>query len=144
MPPGRPTALTDQLRRKIIAALKEGVPREMAISSVGISRATFYSWLSAARQPDASSDLAEFLDEVEKAEDEAVATYVKIIKKAAPHSWQAAAWMLERRWPDMFGRKDRVSIDALKRTEAEKMARELGIEVEEVMVAIDDILSGRD
>lgn len=138
---GRPTSLTTQVSRKIITALAEGVPRETAVAAAGIGRSTFYGWLDAARQPDADPAMVAFLDGVEKAEASALVLYVKIVKRAAPKSWQAAAWMLERRWPDTFGRKDRVSIEAFKRTEAERIARELGLDPDEVLAAADAILA---
>ena len=49
---------------------------------------------------------------VEKAEDEAEATYTALVAEAAvdPKNWTAAAWWLERRRPDHFARRERVEM----------------------------------
>lgn len=137
---GRPSGLTEAVQQTIVEALELGVPREMAFADAHISRAVFYKWMARGRE-EKTGRYVEFVDAVENAEAKAVGVYVKIIHKAAPTSWQAAAWMLERRFPDQFARKDRISIEALKRTEAESVARELGLDPDEVLAAADAILS---
>lgn len=49
----------------------------------------------------------------------------------APGEWRASAWLLERRNPRQWGRRDRTPIDVEK--EAERLAKELGIEAEELL-----------
>ena len=41
---------------------------------------------------------------IKEAEAEAIAGRIQCIQKAEDHSWQAAAWWLERRYPQDFGR----------------------------------------
>lgn len=50
----------------------------------------------------------EFVDRVEKARGDTVVRALGVIQKAMPDSWQAAAWLLERRYPDEFGRRQRL------------------------------------
>ncbi len=46
--------------------------------------------------------------------------------------WTASAWYLERKFPDLFARRDRV--DATVRKEAERVAKELGVSIEEFLI----------
>jgi len=50
---------------------------------------------------------SEFRKAVEKARSEAEARTVAIVAKAMPDNWQAAAWWLERSFPDKWGRRPR-------------------------------------
>ncbi len=140
---GRTPKLTTTATAAVVQAISTGNTRDVAAAYAGVGRTTLFQWLAKGRV-EAQGIYRDFLNAVEKAEADAVVVSVALIRTAAQKNWQAAAWWLERRYPDEWGRKDRLSIESLKRTEAEKMARELGIEVEEVMSAIDDILSGRD
>lgn len=143
MAKGRPTKLNATIQAAVVKAIATGNTRDTAAAYAGVNRATLFEWLARGRR-ELTGLYRDFADAVEKAEADAIVISVALIRTAAQRNWQAAAWWLERRYPDEWGRKDRLSIESLKRTEAEKMARELGIEVEEVMVAIDDILAGRD
>ena len=55
---------------------------------------------------------AAFLKAVLKAEAEAEAAMVKHITGAAPETWQAAAWWLERKKPAEWGRVTRTHLSA--------------------------------
>lgn len=54
--------------------------------------------------------------------------------------WQADAWVLERRYPDDFGKRDRLEINI--RSEAERIAKERGLDVDEVQAEADRIIKG--
>lgn len=49
----------------------------------------------------------DFSERIKKAKATGQAQLLAIIKKAAPVTWQAAAWMLERIWWNEFGKKER-------------------------------------
>jgi hypothetical protein len=90
-------------RRKIVvdtilAALRAGNTRRAACAAANINSGTFYRWLE---------EDAAFRDAVEKAEAEAEMHCVTIIRKAADENWTAAAWWLERKFPDNWGRRER-------------------------------------
>ncbi|MHB8736496.1 MAG: hypothetical protein ACYC6M_14435 [Terriglobales bacterium] len=106
-------ARTERMER-ILTALRMGVSRKDAFTSAGISGDCFYTWLkrpgtrsfrTAEGQPPA---VITFADAVEKAEADFVISMVGVVRKAAagakdaPGSWQAAAWLLERRRPGDF------------------------------------------
>jgi len=109
---GRPTKLTPELQRKITDAIRAGNYMETAAAYAGIHKDTLYAWLKrGARDKSPKSPYRQFSDAVEKALAEAEVRDVALIAKAAEKEWQAAAWRLERKFPDRWGRKDRVQAD---------------------------------
>ena len=115
---GRPTKLDERTQEKIISAIKAGNYIETAAAYAGISKNTLYEWLKRGereKQRVEKSNKAKikkseeiyviFTDAVEKALAEAEMRDVLIIGKAAEKEWQAAAWRLERKFPDRWGRK---------------------------------------
>ncbi len=134
---GRPSKLTPEVQAKIIQAISSGNTRKTSAAYAGIGERTLMTWL-AHKGP----QYVQFQQAIEKAEAEAVVVSVLTIRSAARDSWQAAAWWLERRYPDEWGRKDRVTIEAMLKTESEKIAKELGLSVEEVMAGAEAILQG--
>ena len=83
-----------------LAALRIGCTRRAAAGAAGVSAQTFYRWL----------DDVTFRDEVEKAEAQAEAAYTSVVQRATVDSWQAAAWWLERRKHEDYGKRDRVDV----------------------------------
>ena len=72
---------------------------------------------------DRQSLLIEFVESTKKAEAEAICRNVAVINVAARTQWQASAWYLERRYPDDYGRKDKVDANINMKTE-KKMTEE--------------------
>jgi hypothetical protein len=68
--------------------------------------------LQAANQRDATSELVDFLEAIKKAEVEGEAALVGIIRNAAEKTWPPAAWLLERRHPDRWGKKIKSEVTA--------------------------------
>lgn len=93
---GRPSKATIDNQGIICQAIASGAPRRLAAQAVGMHEATLYRHLA---------NNHEFREQVEKAEGQFVARNVALIQKAAIETWTAAAWLLERRYPDEFGRK---------------------------------------
>jgi hypothetical protein len=109
---GRPTKLTPEVQDKIVAAIRAGNYQETAASYAGISEKTFYEWMNRGLSDDPSeSHFGEFREAVEKAKAAAEVRDVILIDKAAQDgSWQAAAWKLERKFPNKWGRVQRTEI----------------------------------
>ena len=59
-------------------------------------------------EADPESAYAEFFDLVEQAKAHAEMDNVRIIKRASKKTWTAAAWLLERAYPERWGRRDAV------------------------------------
>jgi len=107
---GRQTKLTPEVQDRIVAALRAGNYQETAAVYGGISVPTFYGWLERGRN-EPESAYSEFLEAVEKAKADAEVRDVALIDKAAHDgSWQAAAWKLERKFPNKWGRVNRTEI----------------------------------
>ena len=71
---------------------------ELAAQYGGISKDTFYRWLKLANDPTADKVFSDFSDAIKAAEADNAARCLLVIDDAANDgSWQAAAWMLERR-----------------------------------------------
>lgn len=115
---GRPTKLNFDTHNKIITAIRAGNYIETAAAYAGINKSTLYDWLKrgerekqrVAKNPrykirKSEKPYVEFSNAVEKALAEAEIRDVAIIAKAAEEQWQAAAWRLERKFPDRWGRR---------------------------------------
>lgn len=88
--------LTPDVKERILQALRLGANYEHACAFAGIDRATLWRYRKNAA----------FSTEVEKAEAQAVVGWLAKIEKAASDGeWTAAAWKLERRYPEMYGRR---------------------------------------
>jgi hypothetical protein len=137
---GRPLKLTPDVQGRIVQAIAAGNTRETAAAYAGINVATLYRWLAEAAAG-ANGIKREFHEAVKKAEADAVVTSVAIIRQAAHDSWQAAAWWLERRYPDDWARRERLEIKHLIETEAKRVADELGLpDSAEVVAEVERLL----
>lgn len=107
---GRPTKLTPEMTRRIADLVRAGNYVEVAAAAAGISRDTLYRWLKQGART--KRGLAhEFSLAIEKAQAEAEARDVTLIATAAREQWQAAAWRLERKFPDRWGRRERQTLE---------------------------------
>lgn len=97
--------LTPEVADKLVALLKAGNYVSIAARAAGISKTIFYRWLDrGASDAEEDADYRELRERVELARAEAEARNVAAIASAARDSWQAAAWLLERQYPDRWGR----------------------------------------
>lgn len=105
---GAPTKLTPELQKTIVAYVRAGAYVETAAAAAGIDKTTFYDWLR--RGADQKKGIfRDFSHAIEKAVAESeIADIARINKAAADGVWQAAAWRLERKHSDRWGRKDRI------------------------------------
>ncbi len=102
---GRPSKLTPELRERICEYIRAGNYLSTACEACGISRQTYLNWMERGEKA-RGGEFLDFFDAVKKAEKEAEIRNVAIINKAAGKNWQAAAWWLERRHPEKYGKKD--------------------------------------
>lgn len=101
---GRPSLLTPELQDQIATMIRAGTSVTVACEAAGISRETFYQWLKRGESR-AAKDAAhrEFRERISSARAEAEARAVTIIATAAREDWRAAAWLLERSFPERWG-----------------------------------------
>lgn len=99
----RPTKLTKDVQKRIVQAIKLGSTYKLAAQYGGITYKTFNEWMKLGEDSE-EGDFSEFCDAIKKAEGEAVTKWLRTIEHASADSWQAAAWKLERRYPQDYGR----------------------------------------
>lgn len=109
---GRPSLFTEEVRTKILTALRGGNYRSVAAQYAGVSHSTLRNWLLLAKDPHAPPEYVEFLQDVEKAEADAEVADIALIRRSAQDgNWNAAAWVRERKNPERWGRKDRSQVE---------------------------------
>lgn len=99
----RRARLTRAVQEKITSALALGVYRKDAAAFAGISDATFRRWMKRGMK-EATGIYAEFRTAVLDAESRAKVLAMGCVTKAIREGdWKAAAWFLERKWPQEYG-----------------------------------------
>jgi len=83
---------------KILALIRGAVPTEAACAMAGLPRPTWYDWMSKDE---------ELKTQYQEAVAASEATLVLEIKKDL--SWQSKAWLLERRFPERWRKREEVS-----------------------------------
>lgn len=99
--------LTKKLGTAICERVAKGVPKTYAARASGVSLNTVLEWERRGRGEDeraATETTIWFAAEMEKA----VARFVesKVVEISSDEAWQAKAWLLERRFPDEFARRE--------------------------------------
>lgn len=109
---GRPTKLTPAIQAKVCDAIRSGNFRETAATFAGIDRSTLHRWLKRGetKRRGACHDFAVAVGKA-LADSEALLV-ARIAKAASEGTWQASAWLLERRHPERWGRRERHEIKA--------------------------------
>lgn len=100
---GRPTSLTPDVHRRIVAALRLGLSRSAAAAVGGVGARTMVNWLK--RGEKGEEPFGEFFDAVEVAEGQAQAKVTANLMKAAADDPKIAQWWLERRHPEEWARR---------------------------------------
>lgn len=141
-PKGSSPKLTKEIIEKITTAMRNGAYVETAVAYCGISKDSFYRWLRMANTDSENGLYRALSYAIERAWAEAEMKDVEAITKAVegspdqlaidengrvitdahgypvvaqyglPPNWRAAAWRLERKFPDKWGRKTKVEIDS--------------------------------
>ena len=101
---GRPSKLTPETQTRIVQAIRVGATYELAAQFGGIAYNTFNEWMKKGENAKAGR-YRDFYEAVKEAEGDAAIKWLAVIDKAAADSWQAAAWKLERRYPNEYGRR---------------------------------------
>ncbi|OPY54656.1 MAG: hypothetical protein A4E48_00235 [Methanosaeta sp. PtaU1.Bin060] len=124
--------LTPEIQDKVVKAVILGMPDRFIPAFAGISRNSYYGWLKRGSEaikrsekthkpiPATEKPFADFNLAVDWAMSQCIARCLRSIDRAsqgvinddgtfalAP-SWQAAMTLLERKFPDDFGRRDRI------------------------------------
>jgi hypothetical protein len=139
---GRPAGsgkLTSEIQKVIVTAIENGNQVCVACQLAGIDTSTYHRWLKLGKESE-SGIYRDFYNALKKAESDAESFLICRIREAAEGTqtikrkyvfmpdgsrqlseeniavdshWQAAAWFLERRYPDRWSRKRMDLLDAL-------------------------------
>lgn len=110
-PRGREPTLTPEITKKICDALELGSYLESAAAYAGVHKTTLHKWLYRGRKAKKGMwhDFVALVDmAIEKSE---VRKVQRIDQAAAKGDWRADAWMLERKMPKRWGRKETVRLE---------------------------------
>ena len=100
----RPTKLTPEVHEAIVDGINAGLTFRLSCARAGVTPATFYNWLKKGEVAQ-SGALMEFFNAVERAKADSALRLISQITLQAPTDWRAAAFILERRFPDDYGRR---------------------------------------
>ena len=102
--------MTEELQAKICGYIEKGNTFHRACTLTNISDSVFFKWRAHGEKAK-SGKYFQFFHVVKKAEEKFKAWNIQQIMSAAKKgNWQAAAWLLERKYPDEFGRRERQEI----------------------------------
>ena len=93
---GRPSSYTPAVVARICEGIRLGLTYDLAAQYGGIAGGTFFRWQAQYR---------EFREAVQEANAHAAAVNMaRINKEAQDGEWRAAAWIMEHRFPEHYGR----------------------------------------
>jgi len=99
---------TPEVTHALIAFLRAGSFVETAVAAAGISRSTFFVWMKRGEKAHMGKFRQFYLDVRKAMADFEVGAVNSIREAGANGSWQASAWLLERKFPDEWGKIERV------------------------------------
>lgn len=111
---GKPKLSKEAVKRAV--QLKKGGANNVDIAAaLGVCEQTFYRWIG-----DPKTELQrELRESLKKAEADYKNALLAVIAKASrERDWKAAAWLLERKYPQEYARTDRVQAEVKQETTA--------------------------
>ena len=129
---GRGSLRSPERVEALLRSLRLGSTRRAACRVADLSDDTLARWIR--RDPD-------FADAVARAEADAEQRFVgQIAAAAGSGSWEAAAWWLERRRPESYGRQVRIDAELDVRRLAARLAATLGLDVGLIIIEAERLL----
>lgn len=115
------------IEEQFLKAVELGMSYVQACNYAGIDQTTFFQWQRKAEQAERKAEesgttaykniYVKFINKVRKARSKCQARHLTRITQAADDgTWQASAWILERRFPEDFGEKTETSLSDSKIT----------------------------
>jgi hypothetical protein len=106
--------MTDTGIEAILRGIRLGLHPERAAQAAGVSVAAFKAWKR--RHP-------EFVSSIKEAEATAEQGFLARLLRHTEKQWTACAWMLERRWPERWSKREHVEVST--KGEAEQLLSDL-------------------
>ena len=106
--------LDESVWQRLNQAISVGAYIEDACVFAGISSRQFRRWRELAEQ--GIEPYAERWEEINKSESQSIVRNLFNIQNASNNgTWQASAWLLERKYPEKYGRKETVNLSTDKK-----------------------------
>lgn len=125
---------TQEMVDEAIRLKADGLSNGDIICALGIHESTFYRWIGEPKNR-LQRELSEGLKKEESAFKRTLLTTIRSAALARNQYWTAAAWLLERKYPDEFGKAERKS-DGGRGDAAPKIV--LGVAVQPVQEKLPD------
>ena len=103
----RTTILSEVIQNAMVEAIREGNYASTASEAVGIGESTHYRWMKQGEE--GIEPYRGYWEAIKKAEAQAEMSAVQNIQTHSADNWTASAWYLERKFPDRWGRKDKLT-----------------------------------
>lgn len=117
--------LTEELCDKICKDIQQGGTLKYAAMHNGITEQTFYNWMKRGEESKTQTGkFFEFFESVKRAQEDGKTRLISKIEMHGERNWQALAWLLERMYPDEFGRTQRVDMRADVKSENKTTVKE--------------------
>jgi len=134
----RPAKLTPELTQEITAYIRDGNSPTVSATLVGISPSTYFNWMS--KGSNHEPRFMEFLESIKRANAQSIVNQVAHIARAADSgNWRAAAWLLERKAPESFGKESTRSPEV----DTQTLEKPLKISIQQLEESIGKILENR-
>jgi transposase len=102
----RRAKLTEEMVQQAIRLKADGLSNGDIICALGIHESTFYRWIGEPKNR-LQRELSEGLKKEEAEFKHTLLTTIRAAALARNQYWTAAAWLLERKYPDEYGKADR-------------------------------------
>lgn len=106
--PGRPTLLNPTRQAALLKAIEQGMPLKHAAAMAGMSYDTLNAWQKRGENESAPEQFRQFCQLLRHSQAVAMQVHLSSICDSAKRDWRAAAWMLERRFPEDFARQQQL------------------------------------
>ncbi|MGL4947062.1 MAG: hypothetical protein ACRC4X_05290 [Cetobacterium sp.] len=110
-PTGRPHKFTPDRIKRLLDAISAGNFLEPSCQFAGIDYQTLRAWIKRGELEGEGSEFYDFSENVKLAQAKAEIGLAATIKKASLDNWQAAGWMLTRRFAERWSDSSRVKIE---------------------------------
>ena len=100
MAKGGKERLTQEGIRTALKLCRAGLPDCQIAAVLGVSKETFSRWINHPK----TDNQHQLRQQLKKADAEREAALLARIMRASDDSWQAAGWLLERRYPDRYAK----------------------------------------
>ena len=111
-PIGRPPKLNEQIIEEICDHIHQGTSLAKAANLAGVSESTFHRWMASGMKSEANSltrVLYERVTEAIELSEYELLQYLHVSLEE-DRNWKVATWLLERRFPEKYGKVNKTEI----------------------------------